>query len=137
VEGREESDCQLEPWEMGFVDVVWSGLAFRWARIWGRNEVGSVGVSSWVLGGEVRKSEEVLGLGADHPGGNARAELEHLASDVPEESVRRPLPNEHDSKDRDSTQIHGHRSAGTDGVGADVLRREAEGILADTGGGST
>jgi hypothetical protein len=98
----------------------------------GRDEVGLMGVSPGVLGGEVGKGETVLGLGAYHPGGDARAKLKHLAWDIPEESARRPATsNEHDSKNRDSGKVHGHRGAGADGVGAHVIGREAKKVFTD------
>jgi hypothetical protein len=106
MEGGEESDSQVGPREMRFVDMVWSGLVLRRARMLGQDEVGPMDVSPGVLGGEVGKGEKVFGLGADHLGGDARAKLNHLESDIPEESVGRPTFNEHDSKNRNPSKVH-------------------------------
>jgi hypothetical protein len=82
----------------------------------------------WV---EIRKSEEVVRGGADHVSGYACAELKDLATDVTkEEGIRGPTPNEHNGKNRNSSQVHGHSSARAKQVSADVGRRKIKYIFA-------
>jgi hypothetical protein len=52
-----------------------------------------MGAGARHVGGKVRQGKEVLGLNADHPGSDTRAELEDLASNVAEESIRGPTTN--------------------------------------------
>ena len=98
----------------------------------GRVEIGTVLPRPRVLGVEFRECEEVLRVGAHHPGGDPGAELEDLVADVPEESVRGPASDEHDGEHGDSGEVHGHGAAGTDGVGPHVQAQETEDIGANT-----
>jgi hypothetical protein len=54
-----------------------------------------------------------------------------LASNVTEESVRGPAANEHDGENGDSGEVHGHGSAGSEGVSTDVFGGETQDILAE------
>jgi hypothetical protein len=99
----------------GLKHVVWGGEFFPWASMLGRVEVGAVRPCTRVfgvkVGVKVRKCEEVLSLGAHHAGRDPGAELEDLATDVPEESVGRPAADEHDGKNGYSRELHGHGAA--------------------------
>jgi hypothetical protein len=83
---------QLESRDEGLKHVVWGGEFFPWASMLGQVEVGAVRprtrVFSIEVGVKVRKCEEVLSLGAhSNAGQDPGAELEDLATDVPEARV--------------------------------------------------
>jgi hypothetical protein len=80
---------------------------------------------------KVRDGEEVLSLGAHHASRDTGAKLEDLAADVPQESVGGPTANEHDGKNRDAGQVHGHGGARSNGVGAHVQMRETKDVGAN------
>ena len=83
----------------------------------------------------VGDGEEVLGGQADHAFGDARTELQDLPTDVSEEGVGGPTPDEHDGEDRDPGEVHRHGRSRADGVCADVGVGETEDVLADALGG--
>ena len=94
-------------------------------------EAVAVGAGAGVFSVNVGDGEEVLGLEANHAFGHACAELEDLAADVPQEGIRGPAPDEHDGKNGDTSEVHGHGSPRPKGVSSDVGVGETEDIFAD------
>jgi hypothetical protein len=113
------------------VRAVRSRRVFHRTTMLRREKVGPMGAILGRFGGKVWQCKEVLGWSADHAGRDTRTKLEDLASNVTEESVRGPATNEHDGENGDSGEVHGHGSAGSKGVSADVFGGETQDILAE------
>eukprot|EP00978_Attheya_sp_CCMP212_P015707 scaffold40616_cov59-Attheya_sp.AAC.1 len=68
----------------------------------------------------------MLVLVLEHATGDVVAEHLDLFSDVSEERVARPTPDDHNGVDRDMGEVHCHSRAGPEGVSAHVLGFETE-----------
>ena len=69
----------------------------------------------------------------DHPCHNPFAEFKDLTMDVLQESIGRPLSNEHDGIDQYPCKVHHHCCSWSIGVGANVQRTKSKRILANAG----
>ena len=77
---------------------------------------------------EVGSSE--VAFMTEHAAGDIVGELLHFFSDVAEESITGPASYHHDDEGGNSCKVHGHGGSGSDGVGANICRFEAESVLA-------
>ena len=64
----------------------------------------------------------VVGGVANHLPGDIVTEFRHLFSDVPEEGVTGPAPEQHDSIDRYLIKVHSHRCRRPNRMKADIRR---------------
>jgi hypothetical protein len=73
----------------------------------------------------------------DHALGNASAELLDLLADVTQESVTRPLADEHDGIHRDASEVHRHGGTRAKRMEADLFGIKTKEVLAYALDGST